>query len=520
LSSGFRLAIESGARDLRVVSDFRISDLDAAVGLLERSGVGADFEPVGGPVRNAGISRFEVGSGSSVFAAELELFAEEAAGDSIQVDVQVEDRVVASAWFPAPEPGARQRITMPLPGPTSDGSLTRYSAIAALEGDGFADDDERIVYVRSSANDGGVVLISTAPDWEPRFLLPTLRDVTGFEGEGYLAIAEGRFLRSFQEEGSVASVDSAAVRRRAFRAEIVVIHSVALLDDWMRSWLPRLNRVILIAPDPEAVGALGVTAAPGRFAEWYVDDDAPVSALTGGLAGVDFEGLPPLGPLLDVEGAPGWSIALRARAPEQGSSVPALLLRGGRRRVVLVTAQGWWRWAFREGPARTAYRRVWSSVAGWILEGQTQVAGHRIEPTSYVVERNQPLVWRAPGRIGDTVHVRVGIDTDPNVAFEVDTLVVIDSTEVFRTRVLVPGTYAYSVMSREDSTQGRFDVQRYTPEMSFPVADLEAAISRAAPSLGMRVSGGRRLRTAGFPYFLLIAVLSTEWLLRRRKGLR
>lgn len=516
LEGGLRLAIEAGARDVRVVSDFRISDLDSALELLTRAGVGADFEPVGGSIRNVGISDFEVGSGSSVYSADLELFGEAAGADSATIEVRVEGRSVVSQTVAVPAAGTRQRLNIPLPSAGADGRVLRYSAVVTLPGDGFADDNERIAYVRSGVDDGGVVLISNAPDWEPRFLLPTLRDVTGFAGEGYLGVSGGNFLRSFSDDGSVATVDSAAVRRRAFRAEVVVIHSSGPLDEWTRSWLPSLSRVILVAPDAEAAQLLGVTATAGRVGEWYVEDDAPVSLVSGGLTGVSFEGLPPLGPVLNVETAAGWSAVVRATYQRQGTPTPALLLGGGRRRVAVATAQGWWRWAFREGPARDAYRRVWSAVAGWMMEGQAQRVGEHAEPVNLVVQRGVRVEWAAPGLSGDTVQVRIG----PSDAFVVDTTLVIDSTESFRTEALDPGTYAYAVVSTSDSTDGRFDVERFAPELTLAMADVEGAVSRTAPSLGMRVSGGRRLRTARLPYFLLIAVLSAEWLLRRRKGLR
>ncbi len=516
LLGGLRLAIEAGARDVRVVSDFRLADLEGAIALLERTGVGADFEPVGGAVKNIGIGSFEVGSQTSIFGAELELFGEQATGDSARIEILSEGRPLASQTVAVPGSGSRERLTIPLPSPTADGQVIRYTAVATLVGDGFADDNERVDYVRAGAADGGIVLISSAVDWEPRFLLPTLRDVTGFEGEGYLAVSDGRFLRSFSDDGSVSGVDSASVRRRAFRAEVVVVHSSSALDPWLLSWLPRLSRVIIVAPDPAAAALFGLAAEQGRSGEWYVGDEAPSSPISGGLSGVSFEGLPPLGPVLSIPGAPGWSTAVWAAYQQEGTPSPALLLGGGRQRVAIAAAQGWWRWAFREGPAREAYRRVWSAVAGWMMEGQVQIAGDRIEPVELVVDRGRPVSWRAPRMAGDSVRLRIG----PAGSFLLDTLVAIDSTEVFRTAALPPGMYPYSVVSGSDSSGGRFDVQSYAPELSLPVVDVESTVERTGSSLSMRVSGGRRLRTAGWPYFLLIAVLSAEWLLRRRKGLR
>lgn len=517
LLSGLRLAIEAGARDVRVVSDFRLTDLDASIALLEQSGVGADFEPVGGPVRNVGVSDFAVETAGSGYVAEIEVFGEAAGSDSIDVEVFAEDRSVAVAKLPVPARNTTQRVELPLPSPPADGRTVRYSVQARLADDGYAADDERSVYLRSGTTDGGVVLISNAPDWEPRFLLPTLRDVTGFEGEGYLAVSDGRFLRAFTEDGSVAGVDSATVRARALRAEMVVVHASESLGAWTRSWLPRVNRLIVIAPDAEVLTEMGISAASARSGEWYVADNAPVSPVSGGLAGVSFDGLPPLGPAVGVEAAPGWSSALSVNYQRQGAAAPALLLATrGARRVALAPAQGWWRWAFREGPARDAYRRVWSSVAGWMMGSEAVAASDEIAPVADVVQGAVDVAWVAPGLAGDTVTVQIG----PVGAFVVDTLIAVDSTETFSTPALPVGTYTYRAVARTDSTNGRFDVSAYTAELRTPIADVEGTIDRSAPSSSLRVSGGRRLRTAGLPYLLLIAVLSAEWLLRRRKGLR
>ena len=66
---------------------------------------------------------------------------------------------------------------------------------------------------------------------------------------------------------------------------------------------------------------------------------------------------------------------------------------------------------------------------------------------------------------------------------------------------------------------GRFDVERFVPELRWPVADPDAVVRTAGVSGSTRV-GGRRLRTSAIPYLLIMALLSVEWFLRRERGLR
>ena len=53
-------AAEAGARDLVVISDFRVEDPVGAGAALARLGMGARFVGVGGEVRNAGIAELEL----------------------------------------------------------------------------------------------------------------------------------------------------------------------------------------------------------------------------------------------------------------------------------------------------------------------------------------------------------------------------------------------------------------------------------------------------------------------------
>ena len=529
LTPALRLAAEAGAQHVRIVSDMRLDDLPGALTLLERTGLSADFEPVGGDVLNAGLSDFSVQLEEGGARATVEVFGSAGDGgpglpDSTEVAVLQDGREVARIRVPAPAPGSVSRATAELPAPPA-ASWVRYTARLELDGDGFSDDNERTQHVRSDREEGGLVLLSLRPDWEPRFLLPTLADVTGYESEAFLAAGENRFTRTRLGEETTGTADSATVRRRTLGAEVVVLHGARSDDAWLRSWIGRLGRVVVLSADSGIVQDVGLEAGAVRPGEWFAEDEAPTSAAGSSLTGVDFAGFPPLEAMLALGATAGWSPVVQTRLQRNGPASPALLVGGGQRRVAVATAEGWWRWAFGGAEGRDAYRRMWSGVSAWLMEGSVPPRGEGVEPDGRSQPRGEPLAWRAPVPAGTEVMIRIepeseGTSGSVNPALQLDTTFVVSETQRILTPALPPGPYRFVAAANGDTTTGLFDVEAYTDEMRVPVADLDVSLSRAGAGADISVSGGRRLRTSPAPYLLLIGILSAEWLLRRRRGLR
>ena len=145
----------------------------------------------------------------------------------------------------------------------------------------------------------------------------------------------------------------------------------------MSTALAEAPRSIVFPSDPAGALASGVEARGHLDGEWYATPDLPPSPLAASLSGADLTGLPPLTAILPQR-TPGTA-ADPDPAPAAGSG-PAeagLVLdenRGRRRAVVL--ASGFWRWAFREGPDREAYRRLWAGVAGMAARVCAAGRGH------------------------------------------------------------------------------------------------------------------------------------------------
>jgi hypothetical protein len=70
------------------------------------------------------------------------------------------------------------------------------------------------------------------------------------------------------------------------------------------------------------------------------------------------------------------------------------------------------------------------------------------------------------------------------------------------------------------AAEGEFTVERWSPELARPVADLAMIANPAATVRGAGAGAGTPLHATAYPYVLLVLLLVGEWVLRRRWGLR
>ena len=183
-------------------------------------------------------------------------------------------------------------------------------------------------------------------------------------------------------------------------------------------------------------------------------------------------------------------------------------------------ASGFWRWAFREGPDRQVYRRLWAGVAGWLLASTPVEEGASLRPDKRVWSATEEWTWRAPGMIGDTVALR--LVTDGSVAM--DTTLVVDAIGEVRTPGLPVAEYTYQAThgtSGDDIGSGRVKSERHSLELlrqPTALASGRQVDREGAPVRARRP--GRPLRTHPLPYLLIMALLCAEWIGRRQWGLR
>ncbi len=524
LAPALARAAEAGARDVTVLSDLRLDDPVEAGLRSDRFPFGVQIERIGAAVRNVGVARFELPSraesGQSL-SVGIALFSEGTApGDSIGVEIWEEERLVASAAVLPVEPGLLATATIRLPAPRDIGWL-RYRLVVSLPGDGFEADDAKSAYTEVDPEEGGLVLLSLQPDWEPRFLLPVLSQVTGLDASGFLGLSGGRYLRLGSGAQVGPPVNEDEVREALSGADFVVIHGLgAGAPDWVRTALGEAPRSIVFPSDPAGALASGVEVRSPLDGEWYAMPDLPPSALAASLSGADLTGLPPLTDILPRQTSRTVPTPIPLQRQGLGPAEAALVLdenRGRRRAVVL--ASGFWRWAFREGPDREAYRRLWAGVAGWLLASAPQEGTSEVRPAKRVWGSDESMEWRAPGAIGEDLGITLALGD----SVVLDTTVVVDGAGQARTRPLPVAEYSYRITRPgEDGVigSGRIESEGHSLELLRRPVDLATGMSDEDAPRQARGGLGPPLRTHPGPYLLILVLLSAEWIGRRRGGLR
>jgi hypothetical protein len=511
-------AREAGAREVVVLSDLRFEDPVAAQAALSDAFSVVRFENVAPGARNVGLGRFVVEdqpTPRNPVRAELELFGE-GMGDSVIVEFREEGRLVLAQTIGLPSPGLRSSVTVELPPVQGEGRL-RYSAAAVTGGDDLASDDEVVGYMSAGRGEGGLVLVSLRPDWEPRALLSVLTDVTGLSATGYLRVGTNRFALMGRAAERSSPTDSSRVSLAASEAAMVVIHGLdGDLGPLARSLVRSSSRLLVWPTNAAGSAAVGVRTAPPQGGEWYASSAIPASPVAADLARLPVQGLPPLANVLlpvDGESVVG---PLQVQLGGTGPSTPGLVLRAAEgRRTAVILASGFWRWAARGGTGLETYRRLWSGVAGWLLAADADLAASRPRPEKWVFGRDETVTWRVPGQVGDSMVVAISSDG------ELVTELALPAGTGVPTGPLPPGSYTYRFGDPGDPLlEGRFDVAARTDELAIAPARMDGLNDPGEGSGGGEPESGRPLRTASWPYLLALGLLCVEWIGRRRAGLR
>jgi hypothetical protein len=241
--------------------------------------------------------------------------------------------------------------------------------------------------------------------------------------------------------------------------------------------------------------------------DWYASGDLPASPLVPRLAGVAWDSLPPVSGVQPLDLA-GWQPVLSARLGRRGAQRVILAVRdsAGRREVVTAAA-GLWRWAFRAGRDREAYRSLVAAGVEWLLADRRggAVAAFMADE---VVPRGIPVTlrWTGAGEPPDSVRVEM---TGSDSAFVRTIRFGADRTAAV---ALPPGIYMWRVRSPV-ATEGLVAVEGYSAEfVPRPPVDSDAAVRRVQTA---RVG----LRELWWGFGIAMALLVAEWAWRVRRGL-
>jgi len=348
-------------------------------------------------------------------------------------------------------------------------------------GDSEGRDDSRAFPINVTSEPAAVV-IGAPPDWDPKFLARTLGDVARVPVKYYTQIAAGKW----NEGVTLASVPAEQVRRALAGAHLVV--QMGDPAHWTSPSVPALLNW-------NTGGAAG---------DWYLTPSSG-SPVTGALATVPWDSLPPVLAALPALPESGAVPVLEARLSRRGTARPVVTVaETPRGRRATVNLSGLYRWDFRGGVSQQAYRAFVAGLVDWLLAGGTGSIDWA-HPDSLDVANGMPISWRWTGP-GSPRNLPV---TFAGTSPRVDTLR-FGADGRAETR-LAPGAYRYTLA--DGHGRGMVVVDEYSAEWHAGTA-LSAQAGRPATD---RVVLDWRERW--WLFGLAIALFACEWFWRRRLGL-
>jgi len=361
---------------------------------------------------------------------------------------------------------------------------TPLTVIASSQGDSEPRNDTLGVAVEISRA-ATAVFVSTSPDQDARFAMAVLRGALSLPTRGYLRIAPGRW----RHEGTFAAATEAEVRLAVRDAPVTILHG---------------DTSIFGPPQAATRGPLALIVPPeSEDGEWY-PSSVPPSPLSAALAAVPLESLPPV-----AAGAParGDWVGVEARRGREDVRRAIVSGRDSPRRIAVITGSGFWRWRFRGGASADAYAALWGGIFDWLAAERAD--SRDAVPDEQLVRAGDPVRWRR----GSAADSNVRVVLQRRRATRVDTLHL----------RFPPGVAAVDAAGLD---AGVYDVQ--VPNgRALLVVNQSAELLPARPrlqsgSIGTRSYGhvGSGARRFGWFYALVIALLCTEWVARRRAGLR
>jgi len=515
---------EAGRRHATVLTDGAIEDADEVARWLPRLGMDVSIETLSGNAADRGLTRVKAPSyaaAGDTIVIDVDLSAAGAASGPVAVVARDGTGELARTIVETPVPGRVSTATLAFAvGAAPPGGYARFE-VAIDAADAISDDDVRTIYVNVTDEPAGVVLISFRPDWEPRFLEPVLERSLGVPVRGYLrAGTEWLTLGSGTRVGT--RVPDADLRRQVGGAEMLVLHGFgADSPEWAVDAALQATRLLVLPAGDGVVPGVplpAMTAVPG---DWYVLSEIPASPVAGLFAGISVSDVPPLEALHTPDRGPATWAPIVASRGRRGAAMPVAL--GGTtdgRRWVVALGEGYWRWAFWSTDARDVYERLWSALGSWVLGDAVASGTDAIAPVRRVVERGTQPAWLGFGFDTDSMRVRLA---DEQGTIVTDTVLVNAAGDTARSRVLEPGRYTWDVSAWHGDEvaagNGEITVERFSAEFTRPA--VRPASMEAAPD-ALNVAGGAHtpLHATIWPWLVLVGLLSFEWVLRRRWGLR
>ena len=471
-------------RAVTLVTDGRVDDPERLADLPDGSHV---VVVDGSSRRDAAVASLQ-GPSAAVTGDSLEFVAVIAAGGAgaspgtvdLAIDGVSQGTAKLDSLAPFAEREVRWRVSA---GPKAGPRLVRV--VVTTPGDGLARNDTLQAALDVAAG-ASAVFASTTPDFDARYALDVLRGTLAVPTRGYYRVAPGQW----RVDGSLAAVTEEEVRRAVGEAPIVVLHG---------------DTAAFGAPRAVTRGALALFAPPPSRGDEYYPTSAPPSPLLPVFSSLPWDSLPPL----EVGEAPGgteWTglVARRGRRLDErkvisGSSAP--------RRVVAITASGFWRWRFRGGRSADTFVSLWGALFDWMAGEATDLRGPR--PAAAWIRVGEPVRWRRGGFKDSAATVilkrRGGTKADTvRLSF-------VGGGSLAESPALAAGVYA----TRIGDVDGLLAVNE-----SAEWVPRRPTVRAGAIGGGAAVGRAPTARMAWWLYAIALAALCAEWILRRRIGLR
>jgi hypothetical protein len=486
-ASWVRPAVEralAAGRPLVVVTDGELDDPEALPALSGGSRIVVLSDSLARDVALTELRVPRAAVAGDTLEVEIGLAAGARGGAPARVVMELAGRSVSAldvdSLGPFGERVARVRVPLPL----RNGSLV-LRAILSSAGDVEPRNDTLSTAVEVSPG-AGAVLVSTTPDFDVRELAAVLRGTVSLPTRGFYRVAAD----VWREDGTLAAVAEDVVRRVAREAPLLILQGdTAVFGD----------------PRPAARGSLLLVAPPlASTGEWY-PTGTPASPMTPALSGSPWDSLPPLD-VSPLAATADFEILETRRARRLERRVAAIGWERPRR-VVLVTASGFWRWRFRGGVGAGVHAAFWGSVIDWLAAERSDVRA--AVPVEGSIREGRPVRWRRGSPADSVVSVALTSEQSPAA----DTIVLrFPAGALFAESAPLPaGVYTATV---------RGGVSTLVVNPTAELLPRRPTATQGPVGAGRSLTDAPRLRALGWIFAIVIAALCAEWVLRRRMGLR
>jgi hypothetical protein len=480
-------AIAAG-RPLLVVTDGELDDPESLDALPGGSRVEVIQREHGPDVALLAIDAPRAASAGDTIEVRATLIAGGAGAGPGTLSVTLAGREAGSIALTSLGPWEERTVALVLAAPSGEGG-TVLQAVALSEGDVEPGNDTLTVTLEVTAA-AGAVLVSSAPDFDSRYMLAVLRGTLSVPSRSYFRVAPG----VWRQEGSLAAASEADIRRALRSAPLAVIHG---------------DTGVFGPPIAATTGALVLVAPPAERGDWY-PVGAPISPLAAALSGLPWDSLAPINVAPAMP--PGDWEGIETRRARQLERRVAIIGRERPRRTVVVGASGLWRWQFRGGASADAYSALWGSIFDWaIAERRDERAA---TPADALVREGERVRWRRGGAgPGDSATSVLAEITARDGAGRVDSL-----------RLVFPA--GGLVAESGPMTAGVYDIRIDGRNAMLSVNSSRELLPRRAVAESGDVGGAPApgeapgVRRIPWLYVLATLLLCAEWLVRRRLGLR